>query len=89
MRSSLLNDARAFLLFQYHDSRPVGVTLMVHVDLGARGGGAGVTTAACWPPLRKRSPSRSGRRWSRSPARTGGRSTLHRRYDPRRTSLSF
>lgn len=46
-----------------------------------------VTTAACWPPLRKRSPCRSGRRPSPSPARTGDHSTLRRRCDPRRTSV--
>lgn len=45
-----------------------------------------VTTAACWLPLRRRSLFRSGRRPSRSPARTSDHSTLRHRYDPRRTS---
>lgn len=55
-------------------------------DCETVGDSGDVTTAACWPPLRRRFPFRSARRWSPSPARTGGRSTSHRRCDPRRTS---
>lgn len=45
-----------------------------------------VMTAVYWLPPRRRSLCRSGRMQSLNPARTSDHSTLHRRYDPQRTS---